>query len=132
MRASRSAVLAAILLVAEGLALGIVSIIELVQLGAGNVMSTPAGIGLIVLTLLVAAGLVLFAIGVLRGISWARSGAVVFQVLAIALALSSLTLSPVPWPFTIAVGIPGAVCLVLLILASRTGRPGGPRLQGRG
>nr|WP_232528307.1 hypothetical protein [Microbacterium sp. MAH-37] len=120
------------MLVAEGLALGIVSIIELVQLGAGNVASTPAGIGLIVLTLLVAAGLVLFAVGVVRGVSWARSGAVVFQVLAIALALSSLTLRPIPWPFTVAVGIPGAVCLVLLILASRNGGPGDPRLQGRG
>ncbi|UJP11429.1 hypothetical protein L2X99_07965 [Microbacterium sp. KUDC0406] len=129
MRASRPAVLAAILLVAEGLALGAVSIIELVQLGTGNVASGPSGIGLIVLTLLVAAGLVLFALGVLRRVSWARSGAIVFQVLAVALGISSLTLQPIPWPFTLAVGIPGAVCLVLLILASAADGRSDRRMQ---
>ncbi|MDR2997453.1 MAG: hypothetical protein LBU78_04985 [Microbacterium sp.] len=131
MRASRPALFAAILLVLEGIALGIISIIELVQLGAGNVASTPSGLGLVVLTLLVAVGLVLFAFGVLRRRSWARSGAIVFQVLAVALGISSLTLQPIPWPFTLAVGLPGAVCLVLLILASRNDGRTDPRVQGR-
>ncbi|WP_353112027.1 hypothetical protein [Microbacterium sp.] len=119
MRASRPAVLAALLLTLEGIALGIVSVIELVKLTRREVVSTPAGTGLVVLTLLAAVALVAFAYGVLRRVSWARSGAIVFQVLAIAVAVSSVTLETPRWGFALAVGVPGMIGLVLVILAAR-------------
>ncbi|MGB4135646.1 MAG: hypothetical protein WA971_03720, partial [Microbacterium sp.] len=58
-------------------------------------------------------------------------GGVVFQVLAIALALSSLTLQPIPWPFTAGVGIPGVLGLILLLLATRAHGASDPRLNNR-
>ncbi|MNI86762.1 hypothetical protein D3C73_1438830 [compost metagenome] len=42
-----------------------------------------------------------------------------FQVLAVALALASLTLQPVSWAFTLGVGLPGLVGFVLLISSAR-------------
>ena len=43
----------------------------------------------------------------------------VILVLAIALALASLTVQPVIWAFVLGVGIPGLVGFVLLIAATR-------------
>ena len=119
MRRSGVAVAAAAVLIAEGAALGVVSLLELFALTAGGAASAPAGVALVVLTLVGAAALVAFGIGVLRGVSWGRSGGILFQVLAIALALSSLSLDPVSWAFTLSVGIAGVAGFVLLILTAR-------------
>lgn len=119
MHSSALARIAAAVLALEGLALGVIAILELIGLGAGDAASIPTGIALIVLTLIAAGALMAFAGGVLRRRSWARSGGVVLQVLAIALALASLTLQPIPWLFTAAVGLPGIVGFVVLIVVAR-------------
>jgi hypothetical protein len=113
------ALAAAAILALEALALIVFALIEIVGLGSGDAASLPTAIALIVLTLLGAAALVAFAIGTRTGRSWARSGGVVFQVLAVALALASLTIQPVQWVFTLAVGVPGLLCFALLIAATR-------------
>jgi len=118
-RSPRLALVAAALLAAEGLALAVFAVIEMAGLGAGDASSLPTAIALIVLTLIGAAALIAFALGVRRGRSWARSGGVVFQVLAVALALASLTLQPIPWLFTAAVGLPGIAGFALLISSAR-------------
>ncbi|MEJ1091145.1 hypothetical protein [Microbacterium istanbulense] len=123
MRRSGVALAAAVVLMAEGVALGVVSLLELFALTSGRASSTPTGAALVVLTLIGAAALVAFGFGVLRGVSWARSGGILFQVIAIALALSSLSLQPVPWTFTLGLGVAGVAGLVLLILTAR--REGG-------
>jgi hypothetical protein len=107
------------LLAAEGLALVVFALIELVGLGAGDASSLPTALALIVLTLVGAGALFAFALGVRSGRSWARSGGVVFHVLAVALALASLTVQPVVWPFVLALGLPGAVGFVLLVASAR-------------
>lgn len=119
MRAPGLALAAAAVLAAEGVALLAFAIIELVGLGAGDAASLPTALALIVLTLIGAAALIAFAIGTRTGRSWARSGGVVFQVLAVALALASLTLQPISWLFTIGVGLPGLLGFVLLIASAR-------------
>lgn len=118
-RAPGIALAAAAVLAAEAAALLVFAVIELVGLGAGDAASLPTAVALIALTLIGAAALVAFAIGVRSGKSWARSGGVVFQVLAVALALASLTLQPVSWAFTFGVGLPGLVGFVLLISSAR-------------
>jgi hypothetical protein len=118
-RAPGLATAAAAVLALEGAALVVFAIIELIGLGAGDAASLPTAIALIVLTLIGAAALLAFAFGARRGRSWARSGGVVFQVLAVALALASLTLQPIPWVFTVGVGAPGIVGFVLLISSAR-------------
>ncbi len=119
MRSPGLALAASVVLAAEGAALIIFALIELVGLGAGDAASLPTALALIVLTLLGAAALIAFAIGTRTGRSWARSGGVVFQVLAIALALASLTLQPIAWVFTAGVGLPAVLCFVLLIASTR-------------
>ncbi|WP_193598532.1 hypothetical protein [Microbacterium sp. YJN-G] len=129
MRRSGPAVIAAVILGAEAIALSVVCVIELFALGAGDASSVASGIALIVLTLLGAAGLFAFAFGTLRGASWARSGGILLQVLAIALALAALTIQPTPWPFALAVGLSGAAGLVALIATVRRDGAADPRLQ---
>ncbi|MBO0980537.1 hypothetical protein [Microbacterium sp. SD291] len=119
MRAPRLALAAAAVLAAEGAALVVFALIEMVGLGAGDAASLPTALALIVLTLIGAAALFAFAVGTRAGRSWARSGGVVFQVLAVALALAALTLQPVSWPFVIGVGLPGVLCFALLIASAR-------------
>lgn len=119
MRSPGVALAAAVVLAAEGLALLGFAIVELVGLGAGDAASTSTALALIVLTLIGAAALISFAIGTRAGRSWARSGGIVFQVLAVALAFASLTVQPIAWAFIIACALPGIVGFILLIASSR-------------
>lgn len=119
MRSPGLAFAAFLVLVLEGAGLAIIALLELFGLGAGDAASIPTGVALVVLTLIGAGALVAFGFGVRRGRSWARSGGVVLQVLAIALGLASLTLQPIPWLFTAGVGLPGVVGLALLIASAR-------------
>ncbi|MFP3422505.1 hypothetical protein R0K19_24350, partial [Bacillus sp. SIMBA_161] len=82
MRAPGIALASAAVLAAEAAALLVFAVIEVVGLCAGDAASLPTAVALIALTLIGAAALVAFAIGVRSGKSWARSGGVVFQVLA--------------------------------------------------
>ncbi len=113
------ALAASAVLAAEGAALIVFALIELVGLGAGDAASLPTALALIVLTLIGAVALIAFAVGTRAGRSWARSGGVVFQVLAVALALASLTLQPISWAFTFGVGLPALLCFALLIASTR-------------
>ncbi|MFJ4224698.1 hypothetical protein [Microbacterium sp. NPDC089695] len=119
MRSPALAFAAAAILALEALALIVFALIEIVGLGSGDASSLPTAIALIVLTVIGAVALAAFAIGTRSGRSWARSGGIVFQVLAVAIALASLTIQPVQWLFTLAVGVPGLVCFVLLIATTR-------------
>lgn len=120
MRSPGLAASAAVVLAAEGTALGAIAIIELFGLGAGNAAVLPTAIALIVLTIVGAAALFIFAVGTRRGHAWARSGGVLLQVLAVVLALNSLTVQPVPWMFVLAVGLPSLLGFGLLIASART------------
>jgi hypothetical protein len=120
LRSPRLAAAAAAVLVLEGAALTVVALIELFGLGAGDAASLPTAIALIVLTLLGAAALFAFAGGTRRGRTWARSGGVVLQVLALALALASLTVQPVLWAFVLGLGAPALVGFVLLLASARS------------
>lgn len=120
MRSPRLAAAAAAVLALEGAALTAVALVEMFGLGAGEAASLPTAIALIVLTLIGAAALFAFALGTRRGRTWARSGGVVLQVLAVALALASLTVQPVLWVFVLGVGLPAIVGFVLLIASARS------------
>ena len=125
-RAPGIALAAAAVLALEAAALLVFAVLELAGLSAGDAASLPTALALIVLTLIGAAALVAFAIGTRSGRSWARSGGVVFQVLAVALALASLTLQPISWPFTLGVGLPGLIGFAVLISSARREGPQRP------
>ncbi|MEV7631251.1 hypothetical protein AB0N64_02460 [Microbacterium sp. NPDC089318] len=130
MRPSGPTLAAAIVLALEGVALGVVCLIELLALGSGQTASNVSGIALIVLTVLAAVALGAFSWGTLRRASWARSGGVVFQALGVALGLASLSIEPKVWLFTLAVGGTALIGLVLLISATRRDGASDPRLRG--
>ncbi|MBN6190178.1 MULTISPECIES: hypothetical protein [unclassified Microbacterium] len=119
MRAPGIALAASAVLALEAAALVVFAAIEVAGLGAGDAASSTTAIALIVLTLIGAAALVAFAVGTRTGRSWARSGGVVAQVLAVALALGSLTVQPVPWAFVLGLAVPGVVGFALLISSAR-------------
>ncbi|WP_176697172.1 hypothetical protein [Microbacterium sp. 3J1] len=119
MRSPGLALAAAGVLAAEGIALVVFALIEIAGLGAGNAASMSTAIALIVLTLIGAVALIAFAVGTRSGRSWARSGGLVFQVLGVALAIASLTVQPIVWLFTIAVGLPALLGFGLLIATTR-------------
>lgn len=129
MRRFRAAPVAAAVLALEGLALTVITLIELFALGAGDASSIASGVALIVLTLLGAAGLFAFAFGTLRHASWARSGGILLQVLAIALALASLSIQPTPWLFALVIGGAGVIGLGLLIAVARQEGAADPRVR---
>ncbi|WP_460799658.1 hypothetical protein [Microbacterium sp. GXF0217] len=110
---------AAAVLALEGAALVVIALIEAFGLGSGDASNTATALGLIALTLLGAGALFAFAVGTLRGRSWARSGGITFQVLGVALAFMALTIQPVAWLFVIGAGVPGLLGFVLLISSAR-------------
>lgn len=119
MRAPRIAVAAATVLALEAVALVVFSIIEIAGVTAGDASSPPTAVALIVLTLIGALALAAFAFGTRAGKSLARSGGVVVQVLAVAIALAALTIHPVPWVFVLGVGLPGLLGFALLVTSAR-------------
>ncbi|MBW8761646.1 MAG: hypothetical protein JF592_03560 [Microbacterium sp.] len=119
MRAPGLALAAAAVLAVEGAALIVFALIELFGVGAGDASSLPTALALIVLTLIGAVALLAFAFGARAGRLWARSGGIVFQVLAVAIAFAALTVQPVVWPFVLGVGLPGVAGFLLLIASAR-------------
>lgn len=125
MRAPRLALAAAAVLALEALALAVIVVVEFAQLFAGAATSQPTALALIALTAVGAGALAAFAVGVARGRSWARSGGVVLHVLAIVVAIASLTTEVAAVDFGSAlrfaavVGIPGLIGLVLLLASAR-------------
>ncbi|WP_431802363.1 histidine kinase [Microbacterium sp. bgisy203] len=122
--------IAAALLAIEGLALLWVTGRELVALVSGDSTDTGSSIALMVLTVVGVVAVIAFAIAVLRGQSWGRSGGIVTQLLILAVAIGALT-GPAPSPgFALALAVPALVALVALFAgvrragAARHGAPG--------
>ncbi|MFB7843380.1 hypothetical protein [Microbacterium sp. NPDC056052] len=119
MRPSRLTIAAAAVLALEAVALLVVTLMEVFGLSSGAATSLPSALGLIGLSAVGAVGLAALAFAVLRGRSFGRSGGMVVQILAIAVALSALTVRPFPVAFVLALLIPGAIGAVLLFLLTR-------------
>ena len=92
---------------------------QVVSLGAADVASLPSAIALIVLTLVGAAAVGSFAIGIGTGRSWARSGAIVVQLLVVAVAVGSVTGEYPHWGIAAALGLPAAAVFVVVLLVTR-------------
>jgi hypothetical protein len=111
--------LAAVVLGLEGAGLMILTGWEIVALVTGDTDSVASSVALIVLTALGALAVVAFAFAVWRGASWGRSGGIVTQLLALAVAIGAMT-GPDPQPaFAAAVAVPALVGLLLLFGAAR-------------
>lgn len=110
---------AAVLVALEGLGLVALTVWQIVAIVAGDTASVDSAIALIVLSAVGAAAVVAFAVAIWRGRSWGRSGAIVTQLLILAVALGAATGAYAEPTAALALAAPALVTLVLLILAVR-------------
>jgi len=119
MGTNAAARIAAVLVGLEGLALVALAVWQVVAMVQGDTGSIESAIALLVLTVVGAAALLAFAAAVWRGRSWGRSGAIVAQVLILAVALGAATGDYAHPLIALAIAMPAIAALVLLILAAR-------------
>ncbi|WP_292832294.1 histidine kinase [Microbacterium sp.] len=113
--------LAAVLVGLEGLALAILAGWQVLALAGGDTVSVSSAVALLVLTLVGAAAVIAFAIGIARGQSWGRSGGVVTQLLVLAVAGGALTGADAQPVTAIVLAVPALVTLAMLVAAARRG-----------
>ncbi|WP_417562254.1 histidine kinase [Microbacterium sp.] len=101
----------------------VLAIWQVLALLAGDVESAASAIALIVLTVVGAAAIGAFCVGVLRDSSWGRSGGIVTQLLVLAVALGAVTGAYAHPLIGLALAAAGLVGLVPLVLeVRRSGR----------
>ncbi|WP_029149289.1 hypothetical protein [Microbacterium indicum] len=115
------ALAAAALLGLEAAGLLVLAIVQVFDLFAGDAAMVPSAIALIFMTLAAVAAVAAFAVGVPRGLTWARSGGVVAQVLLFAIAVGSVTGGAGHWGIAAALAIPAVAGFALVILSTRPG-----------
>lgn len=119
MRTNRIGRVAAVLVALEGVGLVALTIWQIVAIVARDTASIDSAIALVVLTAVGAAAVIAFAIAIWRGRSWGRSGAIVTQLLILAVALGAATGAYAEPQVALLIAAPAALTLVLLVLAVR-------------
>jgi hypothetical protein len=118
--------IAGALVALEGAGVAALTVWEVVALVVGDTGAVDSAVALIVLSAIGAAAVIAFGIAVWRGRSWGRSGAIVVQLLILAVALGAATGAYAEPVVALALAAPAIVVLVLLVLVVRqAGR--GPR-----
>lgn len=96
---------------------------QVLALLGGDSASLASAIALIVLTLVGAGAVAAFAVALWRRHSAGRSGAVVTQLLLIAVAWGAATGSYAHPAVALVLAVPAIACLVLLVLSAIADRP---------
>lgn len=110
---------AAIIVALEGVAITGLALWQVAALVSGDTESVATAVALLVLSLVGAGAVCAFAVAVLRGRSWGRSGAVVTQVLILAVAGGAVAGEPAYPLIALGLAVPAVIAFVLLIVASR-------------
>jgi hypothetical protein len=119
MRTKLSGRLAAIIVGLEGIGVLALAVWQTAALLSGDADSIESAIALVVLTVVGAAAVLAFAVAIWRGQSWGRSGAIVTQLLILAVALGAATGAYADPAVALVLAAPAIVGLVLLVLAVR-------------
>ncbi len=93
--------------------------LQIVELFKGNTMSFTSAVALIVLTIIIGAGMVAFAWGLLTEQTWARSGGIVTQLMALAIALGALTGQFAHPAVAAAIALPAIIGLIAIFQAAK-------------
>lgn len=110
---------AAVVVGLEGLGLVALTIWQIIAVVSGDTASIDSAVALIVLSAVGAAAVVAFAVAIWRGHSWGRSGAIVTQLLILAVALGAATGAYAEPTVALVIAAPAVIALVLLVLAVR-------------
>lgn len=116
---------AAVLVGAEGAGLVALAVWQILAIMGGDTASIDSAIALIVLTAVGAAAVIAFSVATWRGRSWGRSGAIVAQLLILAVALGAATGSYADPSLGLVLAVPAVIVLVLVVLAVREAGRGG-------
>ena len=119
MRTNTAAKAAAVLVGLEGGALIALAVWQTMAIASGDTAALDSAIALLVLTVVGIVTVVAFAVAIWRGRSWGRSGAIVTQVLILAVALGAATGAYAHPSTALILAVPALVTLVLLIIAVR-------------
>jgi multisubunit Na+/H+ antiporter MnhF subunit len=126
MRTNTVARTAAVLVGLEGAALVALAVWQTLAIASGDTAALDSAIALLVLTVVGIVTVMAFAVAIWRGRSWGRSGAIVTQILILAVALGAATGAYAhPWTALI-LAAPALVTLVLLVIAVRDAGRGVP------
>ncbi|GAA2529796.1 hypothetical protein GCM10009860_06890 [Microbacterium mitrae] len=93
--------------------------LQIVELFKGNTMSFTSAVALIVLTIIIGAAMVAFAWGLLTEQTWARSGGIVTQLMALAIALGALTGQFAHPAVAAAIALPAIIGLIAIFQAAK-------------
>lgn len=119
MRTKTAARVASMLVGLEGIALFGLAGWQIVALTGGDTDSAVSAIALVVLTVVAAIAVLAFAVGVWGGLSWARSGGIVTQIMILAVALGAAT-GAYAEPFTaLLIAAPALVAFIALVITAR-------------
>ena len=119
MRAVSAARAAGVIVLLEAAGLLTLAAWGIVAVMTGDTAALDSALALIVLTVAGAAIVALFGVVTWRGQSWGRSGAIVTQLLILAVALGAAT-GQYADPLTgLAIAVPAVIALVLLVITVR-------------
>jgi len=111
--------IAGVLVALEALGVAALAGWQIVAMAGGDTVSVASAVALIVLTVVGAVAVGSFAVAILRGQSWGRSGAIVVQLLLLAVALGAVTGTYADGAVALALAAPGLVVFVLLVMSVR-------------
>ncbi len=111
--------IAATIMALEALVVLSLAGIQVVEIAKGNTASITSAVALIVLTIIIGAGMVAFAWGLLTEQTWARSGGIVTQLMALAIALGAVTGQYAHPAIAAAIAVPAIIALVAISKASK-------------
>ncbi|MEJ1156442.1 MULTISPECIES: histidine kinase [Microbacterium] len=119
MSTSKRERVAAVLVGLEGVAVAGLVAWQVLALLAGDTGVLSTALALVVLTAVGAAAVLAFSVAIWRNESWGRSGAIVTQLLILAVAVGAATGEFAHPMAAAALALPAVVTLVLLVLAVR-------------
>ena len=120
MRPHPAAIAASLIVALEGLVVLWLAALEIQGIAGGESAEITSAVALLVLTVIMGAGMIAFAWGILRGQNWGRSGGIVTQILVFAIGLGAVT--GVIYPHVLlglTIMVPGILGFVLILLATR-------------
>ncbi|MFI8594584.1 histidine kinase [Microbacterium sp. NPDC078428] len=119
MRKDPVTVAAAVVVAVEGIALAATAVWMIAALVTGGAGDGPSALALILMTAAGSAALVAFAVAILGRHGWARSGAIVAQLLILAVALGAATGAYGSLATAVVLAAPAILALALVIAAAR-------------
>jgi len=122
---------AGVLVALEALGVAALAGWQIVALTAGDTASAASALALVVLTVIGAVAVGSFAVAIFRAQSWGRSGAIVVQLLLLAVALGAVTGTYADAGVALALAAPALVVLVLLVLSVRAAARREPHAEAR-